>query len=517
MYLFIFFPLIIIISLMHSVIPTNPKSRRFLMAMILWGTPWPLRGHWGPICCRRKVKMNINNWNSATTTMTRHWLRAHLFALTMASLKIGCQVELSLRRLRQSNLFCFHALAGIKGDSISSQGHFDLDSFPIRINNHASYCMANSPHLFDDLILLDVGKVDGINDGLAILCKGTFKFSISDDNSRVHCICIPNSLYLPKLHGCLLSPQHWAQEAGDNQTWMGNFAHCCVLHWFGGQKMVPFHTSTNTPIFHMASSSSTYRALAATFEAMEAPFFWRETALQLPGQWFPREYIIPEEFVAEEDLHQGEKKSINAVDKDDNTVRTLNLPKPPVEEDPSNESIRRGPLTFDLNLPQAKEEGSPLATVNDQAELMCWHYRLGHLTFDKLKQLALNGKIPTKLAHIKPPRCAGCLLGVMTKIPWCGKESKSSHKVFIATKPGETVSVDQMVSTEVGFFAQLKGKLTKKRYQCCTIFVDHYSRLRFVHNQIDDSSVKTVAAKHAFEKFAAEHGVCIHHYHCNNG
>ncbi len=149
--------------------------------------------------------------------------------------------------------------------------------------------------------------------------------------------------------------------------------------------------------------------------------------------------------------------------------------------------------------------------------MICWHYCLGHLTFAKLKQLALNGKIPKKLALIKPPKCAGCLFGTMTKIPWRGKESKSSHKVFAATKPGETVSVDQMVSTKVGFFTQLKGKLTKKQYRCCTVFVDHYSRLRFVHNQIDDSSVETVAAKHAFEKFAAKHGVCIHHYHCNNG
>jgi hypothetical protein len=171
--------------------------------------------------------MNINNWNSATTTTTRHWLRAHLFALTMASLKIGCQVKWSLRRLRQSHLFCFHTLAGIKGDLISSQVHFDLDSFPICINNHALYCMANSPHLFDSLILLDVGKVDGINDGLAILGKGTFKFSISNDDDRVHRISIPNSLYLPELHGCLLSPQHWVQEVGDNQTWMGNF--CALL------------------------------------------------------------------------------------------------------------------------------------------------------------------------------------------------------------------------------------------------------------------------------------------------
>ncbi len=108
--------------------------------------------------------------------------------------------------------------------------------------------------------------------------------------------------------------------------------------------------------------------------------------------------------MAKEDLHQGEKKSIDAMDEDANTVCTLNLPPPPVEEDPSDESIRQGPLTFDPNPPQAKEEGSLLAAADDQAELMPWHYRLGHLTFDKLKQLALNGKIPKKLAHIKPPK-----------------------------------------------------------------------------------------------------------------
>jgi hypothetical protein len=77
-------------------------------------------------------------------------------------------------------------------------------------------------------------------------------------------------------------------------------------------------------------------------------------------------------------------------------------------------------------------------------------YRLGHLTFAKLKQLALNDIIPKKLGLLNPPKCAGCLFGVMTKIPWRSKESKSSHKVFAATKPGETVSVDQMVSTKLG-------------------------------------------------------------------
>jgi hypothetical protein len=148
---------------------------------------------------------------------------------------------------------------------------------------------------------------------------------------------------------------------------------------------------------------------------------------------------------------------------------------------------------------------------------MQWHYCLGHLPFYKLKQLALNREIPKKLAKVKPPKCAGCLLGAMTKIPWQGKEAKAAHKIFIATKLGECVSVNQMTLTEVGFYVQMKGKLTKKRYRCATVFVDHYSHLRFVHLQIDDLSVKTIATKHAFKTFTAEHGVKIQHYHCDNG
>jgi hypothetical protein len=148
---------------------------------------------------------------------------------------------------------------------------------------------------------------------------------------------------------------------------------------------------------------------------------------------------------------------------------------------------------------------------------MRWHYCLGHLPFVKLKQLTLNGEIPKKLVKVQPPKCAGCLFGAMTKIPWRGKETKASHEVFITTKPGECVSVSQMTSTEVGFYVQIKGKLTKKCYRCATVFVDHYSRLCFVHLQVDNSSVKTVAAKHSFETFAAKHGAKIQHYHCNNG
>ncbi len=55
-----------------------------------------------------------------------------------------------------------------------------------------------------------------------------------------------------------------------------------------------------------------------------------------------------------------------------------------------------------------------------------------------------------------------------------------------------------------------------KHYKRATVFVDHFSHLHFVYLQLTTSSDKTMAAKNAFEKFAAEHGVTILHYHCDN-
>ena len=132
-----------------------------------------------------------------------------------------------------------------------------------------------------------------------------------------------------------------------------------------------------------------------------------------------------------------------------------------------------------------------------QAELMHWHYRLGHLSFPKLKILAQIGKIPKHLANVLPPVCTGCAFGAMTKVPWRGKEEAKT--VFKATKPGQCVSVDQMISTQVGFFAQLKGRLTKKRYCAATIFVDHFSGYKYTHLMTHLLLEETVAAKRAFE------------------
>jgi hypothetical protein len=58
----------------------------------------------------------------------------------------------------------------------------------------------------------------------------------------------------------------------------------------------------------------------------------------------------------------------------------------------------------------------------------------------------------------------------MTKVPWKGRETPFDHQVFVATKVGQCVSVDQLISMQVGFIVQLKGTLTKKRYTVATVF-----------------------------------------------
>jgi hypothetical protein len=118
---------------------------------------------------------------------------------------------------------------------------FDTDSFLIGINTFASITMGTWPEHFDNLILTKKdGIVEGIEGGLTIKGKGTFKFNIEDDHGKVHHIKIPISVYVPVLKYCLLSPQHWVQEAKDKFSLlrgarMENDDEAIILLWEQGK------------------------------------------------------------------------------------------------------------------------------------------------------------------------------------------------------------------------------------------------------------------------------------------
>jgi hypothetical protein len=239
-------------------------------------------------------------------------MRTYLFPALFTVFKVGCPVESFLRQF--SGPLRSHLAFQSEQTPTNSPVRFDSNSFLIGVNSHALRCMVNDTHLFKDLHLSkNNGQVSEIAEGLAIEGEGTFKFDITNNNGQRHTIRIKNSLYVPKMRRCLLSPRHWAQEAKDGETWMEfkrEFLYDCVLNWKGGKKTIPNQPLINVPVFYTTSSSLRYRAFAATFEAMEASFFQQEQVLQYPGRRNLMDDIQPEEFIAEENLNYKEKRNV---------------------------------------------------------------------------------------------------------------------------------------------------------------------------------------------------------------
>ena len=189
------------------------------------------------------------------------------------------------------------------------------------------------------------------------------------------------------------------------------------------------------------------------------------------------------------------------------------------QDEQRHEATDKAPTTTLVDLgpiPQLIPDDPEPTSLNPHDELLRWHFRLGHLSFDRVKQLARMGQLPKRLLTCKTPFCAACQYGKLTKRPWRVK-GDSKHTTKVATGPGQVVSVDQLESNSPGLIAQLKGKLTQQRYKYATVFVDQYTGYTFVYLQKPLTSEETVQAKHAFERSSEHRGVRILHYHADNG
>jgi hypothetical protein len=90
-----------------------------------------------------------------------------------------------------------------------------------------------------------------------------------------------------------------------------------------------------------------------------------------------------EEFVAEENVNFKRPTILGAVSADDNTVPASNLPLTQ-EEAKHPGTLQQAALTFDPSLPLEEAKKYSIEAPDEQAELMHWHYCLGHLAFKKL-------------------------------------------------------------------------------------------------------------------------------------
>ena len=113
--------------------------------------------------------------------------------------------------------------------------------------------------------------------------------------------------------------------------------------------------------------------------------------------------------------------------------------------------------------------------------------------------------------------CPGCAYGKVHRKQWRYKGIRNLRKIRPATHPGNVVSIDQLVSPTPGFVPIHRGKPTNQRYVGCTVFVDHFSDLTYIHLMTELNAEKTVESKLAFERYAKKYNITIQHYHSDNG
>ncbi len=145
--------------LVHLVLPEDPMLFRILAKTFAETSAWRLRGHPRDACpkrfkCFKKPKMKKVSKAIQDKTITKK-LPSYLAPALFAAFKVGCYVESKLRRFLRPIQRAPKFLALQSASLGDPMVRFDSDLFKIGIDNHASRCMANAPHLFEDLHLID--------------------------------------------------------------------------------------------------------------------------------------------------------------------------------------------------------------------------------------------------------------------------------------------------------------------------------------------------------------------------
>jgi len=379
---------------------------------------------------------------------------------------------------------------------------FDTDSFLLGFDSQASACISNNKAHFKNLKPWTGSSLKGVGT-TAIMGIGTLVWDINDDNGQKHKMEIPGSLYVPNISKCLLSPQHVAQacKASDtNRTTLLTGA-VDAKFTFGPKGeyslSIPHSNRTNVPEIRVSTSCRSYHSFAAKVEA-RSDIYKHEaycTPCNTSAEINDETVIVSDSEDEEEDREQVQDS------KGDDGSEYL-------EEENLMELVNEDAFA-------TLKEAPDVYASTDKGELLRYHYRFGHMPYNKLQALARAGIIPKRFANVQSPRCAACMFGKLTKRAWRTKGQKK--KIFVATKPGQCVSVDQMESTTTGFIAQLKGRITKRRYKYATVFIDHFSDYTYVHLQETITSQDTISAKKAFEAKCRSMNITVLHYHCDNG
>ena len=209
---------------------------------------------------------------------------------------------------------------------------YDVDSYLIGIDNHASASMSNNPNDFVGTLRNSNNTISGIKGHLNTVKIGTVRWHIQDDDGKAHRFDLRNTYLVPDLPIRLLSPQHLAREMtqkhGDvDNTVCITYADRVILSWKGCKykRTIPLNSS-NVPVIRSAPGYQSYQNTT-------------------------------------DDTHEVAFRA--------GMIKTIS---------------EGSPTILAYNAPLNESEDDEIPKIGVKTELFLWHVRLGHMSFNRLLQ-----------------------------------------------------------------------------------------------------------------------------------
>ena len=92
-----------------------------------------------------------------------------------------------------------------------------------------------------------------------------------------------------------------------------------------------------------------------------------------------------------------------------------------------------------------------------EQEYLHLHYALGHIHPDRMQIMVQQGTLPKRYKRCRLPFCTSCAYGKATRKLWQLHTSTNINEAAKPQRPGECVSVNQLISPTSGFIAQMSG------------------------------------------------------------
>jgi hypothetical protein len=304
-----------------------------------------------------------------------------------------------------------------KGISIHDEMVFDGQTFLMAIDTGCSYCITNDDSHFVGEIETVSMTVKGIG-GKQVVAnkKGTVKWSYLNDDGCVHDQYIPNTYFNKESPYCLYSPQHVAliasnDDPNEDSTCVITYAEKLVLLWEQGtqKRTVLIDPATNIFLMQLAPAFERFHAFNSTIEEIDDEMYEMHNPNIVSDTESDDESVISE-------MEQHEPTIPSNMG--NNQPIVLNVPEP------VNIHDRRHPdlpdsvfnqINFNGEVEMLPTEDVEIQANTTQAQLLAWHYRLGHIPFAKIRQMASRGDLPIGLATCQIPKCAACMYGKATR------------------------------------------------------------------------------------------------------